>query len=259
MKLSFIGTGNMGGALARAASKYPENSLLLVNRHPEKAVRLQQEIGGHVTDAQEAVREADYLFIGVKPVMLPDLMENLAPLLAARQDPPVLVSMVAGVKTEKLLSMLPCSLPLIRIMPNTPVSVGEGMILYCGAGDLTEQQLQAFLTSMQFAGRFLKVEERLMEAGMAVSGCGPAYVDLFMESLADAAVACGMPRKEAMLLSSQTVLGSARLLLESGKHPGELKDAVCSPGGTTIQGVRKLEEKGFRSAVIEAVIAACKA
>ena len=102
----------------------------------------------------------------------------------------------------------------------------------------------------------MKVEERLMEAGMAVSGCGPAYVDLFVEALADAAVACGLPRKDALLLSAQMVLGSARLILESGKHPGQLKDEVCSPGGTTIQGVRELEAHGFRSAVIEAVIAA---
>ena len=109
---------------------------------------------------------------------------------------------------------------------------------------------------MRYAGKFMPVEERLMDAGMAVSGCGPAYVDLFIEAMADAGVAGGLPRRDALVLAAQTVLGSAKLLLETGKHPGELKDAVCSPGGTTIQGVRKLEEKGFRSAVIEAVLAA---
>ena len=116
--------------------------------------------------------------------------------------------------------------------------------------------MEAFLRAMHFAGRFLKVEERLMDAGMAVSGCGPAFVDLFVEALSDAGVASGLSRKDATVLAAQMVLGSAKLILESGRHPGELKDAVCSPGGTTIQGVRKLEEKGFRSAVIEAVIAA---
>ena len=130
------------------------------------------------------------------------------------------------------------------------------MILYaCPAGVSPE----AFLHAMRFAGRFLAVEERLMNAGMAVSGCGPAFVDLFVEALADAGVAEGLYRRDAQMLAAQMVLGSAKLILESGQHPGELKDAVCSPGGTTIQGVRKLEEKGFRSAVIEAVIAAAHA
>ena len=163
-----------------------------------------------------------------------------------------IVSMAAGVPVKRLKEMLG-DCPIIRIMPNTPVAVGEGMILYTGDA---ETYMEAFLNAMHFAGRFLRVEERLMDAGMAVSGCGPAFVDLFVEALSDAGVASGLSRKDATVLAAQMVLGSAKLILESGRHPGELKDAVCSPGGTTIQGVRKLEEKGFRSAVIEAVIAA---
>lgn len=256
MKIAFIGTGNMGGALARAASREKENELLLVNRHPEKAERLRQEIGGTVTDHETAVREADLIFIGVKPIVLPALCETLKPFFAAREGHYTIVSMVAGVPIERIREMLGVSCPVIRIMPNTPVSVGEGMILYTCSQEVTDGDRNGFLTAMRQAGRFMKVEERLMEAGMAVSGCGPAYVDLFVEALADAAVACGLPRKDALLLSAQMVLGSARLILESGKHPGQLKDEVCSPGGTTIQGVRELEARGFRSAVIEAVIAA---
>ena len=244
------------GALARAASREKENELLLVNRHPEKAERLRQEIGGTVTDHKTAVREADLIFIGVKPVVLPALCETLKPFFAAREGHYTIVSMVAGVAIERIREMLGVSCPVIRIMPNTPVSVGEGMILYTCSQEVTDGDRNGFLTAMRQAGRFMKVEERLMEAGMAVSGCGPAYVDLFVEALADAAVACGLPRKDALLLSAQMVLGSARLILESGKHPGQLKDEVCSPGGTTIQGVRELEARGFRSAVIEAVIAA---
>ncbi len=126
------------------------------------------------------------------------------------------------------------------------------MILYTESADVCPD---AFVEAFRFAGRFLHIKESLMDAGMGVSGCGPAFVDLFVEAMADAGVLSGLTRKDAMLLAAQTVLGSAKLILESGKHPGELKDAVCSPGGTTIKGVRKLEEKGFRSAVIEAVLA----
>ena len=259
MKIGFIGTGNMGGALARAAAQQMENELLLVNRHPEKAERLRTEIGGTVTDHAGAVSEGDYIFIGVKPVVLPTLAETLRPLLQKRQGDYVIVSMAAGVGIEALQETLNVRCPVIRIMPNTPVAVGEGMILYCCSGEVRAEQLDGFLHAMRHAGRFMKIEERLMNAGMAVSGCGPAYVDLFVESLADAAVACGLPRKDAIALAAQMVLGSAKLILESGKHPGELKDAVCSPGGTTIQGVRALEAQGFRSAVFEAVIAAYKA
>lgn len=257
--LGFIGTGNMGSALAKAASLTEGNRLLLVNRHPEKAERLSCEIGGSVVSQADAAAESDFLFLGVKPVMLPALAETLSPQLAARQTRFVLVSMLAGVTIEKLQAQLQKPHPVIRIMPNTPVSVGEGMVLYCCSMEVTPEEESAFLTAMQAAGRFLKLEERLFDAGMAVSGCGPAYVDLFVEALADAGVACGLPRKDAVTLAAQMTLGSARLVLESGKHPGELKDAVCSPGGTTIQGVRTLEARNFRSAVIEAVIAACKA
>ncbi len=252
MKIAFIGTGNMGGALARAASREKENRLYLVNRHPEKAEKLCREIGGEVTDCAAAVREAELIFLGVKPHMMPELCAVLRPLLEAKDAPFAVVSMAAGVRLASLREMLG-DYPLIRIMPNTPVSVGEGMILYASGA---EEHVEAFLHAMRFAGRFMPVEERLMDAGMAVSGCGPAFVDLFVEALADAGVASGLARKDAVVLAAQMVMGSAKLILESGRHPGELKDAVCSPGGTTIQGVRKLEEKGFRSAVIEAVIAA---
>ena len=258
-KIAFIGTGNMGSALARAASKAEENSLFLVNRHPEKAVILQQKTGGCVTDHKTAAENADYLFLGVKPRMLPEVAKTLSPILQSMETPPVLVSMLAGTEIRQLQQHLGTHCPVIRIMPNTPVSVGEGMILYCCSELVCTEDETAFLEAMRYAGRFIKLEEHLIDAGMAVSGCGPAYVDLFVEALADAGVACGLTRQDALLLAAQMTLGSARLILESGQHPGILKDAVCSPGGTTIQGVRKLEEKGFRSAVMEAVIAAYQA
>ena len=253
--IGFIGTGNMGGALARAAAKQEANRVLLTNRTQAKAEALAAEIGAEAGDPASVIAAADYLFLGVKPQMLPGLAETIAPLLKARQDRFVLVTMAAGTAIEKLLGLLGGEWPVIRIMPNTPASIGQGMILYtCGAG-VTAEEEQCFLAAMAHAGRFLKLEERLIDAGSAVSGSGPAFADLMIEALADGGVACGLPRKQAVEMAAQMLLGSAALVLESGKHPGELKDAVCSPGGTTIQGVRVLEERGFRAALIDAVIA----
>ena len=255
--LGFIGVGNMGGALARAAAKkISGSSLLLANRSPEKAVRLAAELGGQVSDNAAIAAEADFIFLGVKPQMLPGVLEGLAPVLQARQSPFVLVSMAAGTSIAKVRQLAGGNYPVIRIMPNTPASIGQGMILYAPSENVPEAALAAFLDSMAAAGRFARLEERLIDAGSAVSGCGPAFVDLFLEALADGGVACGLPRSTAMELAAQMVLGSAALALSDGRHPAQLKDAVCSPGGTTIQGVRALEKNGFRSAVMEAVIAA---
>ena len=233
--IGFIGTGNMGGALARAAAKQEANRVLLTNRTQAKAEALAAEIGAEAGDPASVIAAADYLFLGVKPQMLPGLAETIAPLLKARQDRFVLVTMAAGTAIEKLLGLLGGEWPVIRIMPNTPASIGQGMILYtCGAG-VTAEEEQCFLAAMAHAG--------------------PAFADLMIEALADGGVTCGLPRKQAVEMAAQMLLGSAALVLESGKHPGELKDAVCSPGGTTIQGVRVLEERGFRAALIDAVIA----
>ncbi len=254
--LGFLGTGNMGGALAQAASKNKNNRLLLANRHPEKAKLLMEHIGGELTDSKGAAAQADYIFIGVKPQMLEELFADIRDTLAARKDRFVLVSMAAGTSIERIQELAGGAYPVIRIMPNTPVSIGEGMILYSCEENVTAEEEQNFLQAMAAAGRFSPLAEKLIDAGSAVSGCGPAFVDLFIEALADGGVACGLPRKQALEFAAQMAAGSARLILESGKHPGELKDAVCSPGGTTIQGVRALEEAGFRAGVMNAVIAA---
>ena len=256
LTLGFIGTGNMGGALAQAAAKNENNRLLLANRHPEKAQRLREKIGGELTDSRGAAAEADYIFLGVKPQMLEALFAEIRDTLSARSDRFVLVSMAAGTSMEKVQRLAGGDYPVIRIMPNTPVSIGEGMILYACSKELRQEEKNAFLEAMAAAGRFSPLEEKLIDAGSAVSGCGPAFVDLFIEALADGGVACGLPRAQALEFAAQMAAGSARLILESGRHPGELKDAVCSPGGATIQGVRTLEEEGFRAAVINAVIAA---
>jgi pyrroline-5-carboxylate reductase len=161
--------------------------------------------------------------------------------------------MAAGVAMADIRGMVGADYPIIRIMPNTPVAVGQGMVLYDHTENVSEEALAAFRDFMGFAGRLDPLPEKLIDAGSAVSGCGPAFACLFMEALADGGVACGLPRAKAMEYAAQMLLGTAALALESGQHPGQLKDAVCSPGGSTIAGVRALEQGGFRAAAMNAV------
>ena len=253
----FIGTGNMGGALARALAKNVEgDSILLANRSAEKAAALATELGCKAVSSEAIAKKADYIFLGVKPQMMADLLAQLSPILKEREDRFILVTMAAGLTIQRIRELAVGDYPVIRIMPNTPASIGEGMILYTAGSDVLDIELQVFLSAMSGAGRLSPLPEHLMDAGSAVSGCGPAFVDLFIEALADGGVACGLPRASALEFAAQMVAGSAKLILESGKHPGVLKDAVCSPGGTTIQGVRALEAGNFRGTVMEAVIKA---
>lgn len=253
----FIGTGNMGGALARAACRrVPSDQVFLSNRTAEKARSLAEELGCRTADNQAVAESADFIFLGVKPQMMADLLSDIGPILAQRPSRFILVSMAAGLTIQRIQELAGGPYPVIRIMPNTPAAIGEGMILYtCGDGVAPDEE-QVFLDAMAGAGRFSPLAENLIDAGSAVSGCGPAFLDLFLEALADGGVACGLPRAQALEFAAQMAVGAGRLVLESGSHPGALKDAVCSPGGSTIQGVRALEVAGFRSAVMEAVIAA---
>ena len=252
--LGFIGTGNMGGALARAAAKTKSNNILLANRHPEKAMALAREIGADVCDNVSVAEGADFIFLGVKPQMLGEMLGEIAGALKSRKTGYTLVSMAAGVSIDRIYDMLDFEPSVIRIMPNTPAAIGEGMILYASK-NVTDEQVDVFLQAMKGAGRFSALDEKLIDAGSSVSGCGPAFAAMFIEALADGAVACGLPRARALEYAAQMTAGTAKLMLETGAHPGAMKDAVCSPGGTTIQGVRTLEEAGFRGAVMDAVIA----
>ena len=187
--------------------------------------------------------------------MMEAMLEPLRFILAERTKRFVLCTMAAGLPVARIQEMAGGDYPVIRIMPNTPASVGEGMIQYCSS-NVTAEEEEAFLKIMAPAGRLDAVPESLIDAASCVSGCGPAWVYQFIEALADGGVACGLPRAKAQEYAAQMLLGSARMVLETGKHPGELKDAVCSPGGSTIQGVRLLEERAFRGAVTDAVLAA---
>lgn len=253
----FLGCGNMGGALARAAAKKAESSLLLVSgKNPEKARAFAAELGCAATDNLTLAKKSRFLFLGVKPQNLPDVMKEIAPVLQARKDRFCLVSMAAGVSIGNIRQMVGCPAPVIRIMPNTPVLIGRGMTVYALSPEVSGEEEAEFLSLLSEAGRFDRLEENKIDAAGALSGCGPAYAYLFLEALADGAVECGLPREKAELYAAQTLLGSAGMVLETGKKPGALKDAVCSPGGTTIAGVHALEQDGFRAAAMDAVTAA---
>lgn len=257
-KIGFIGTGNMGSALAKAVRRQlPQAEILLANRTPAKAAALAESLQGRAVDNTEAAAECRYLFLGVKPGQIQPLLAELSPVLKSRSAPPLLISMAAGISLSQL-DQFSGGLPAVRIMPNTPVSIGQGIVLYTWGKGADQKSREAFLELMASAGSLIEIEEQQMEAAGKVAGCGPAFVDLFMEALADGGVAAGLPRALALRLAEEMTAGAAMLARQTGEHPGVLKDAVCSPGGTTIQGVRALERAGFRSAVIEAVISARK-
>lgn len=257
MTYGFIGSGNMGGALARAAARAVEpQSILLANRTLSKAEALAQEIGARVAENETIARSCDCIFLGVKPQMMASLLETLRPILAQRETAPLLISMAAGLNIADIQTMAGQAYPTVRIMPNTPCAVGEGLTLYACSDNVTEVAKEAFLRVMSCTGAMEPLEEKLIDAGSAVAGCGGAYVCLFLEALADGAVLCGLPRDKAQRYAAQMLKGNAVLALRSGQHTGAMKDAICSPGGTTIAGVRALEEGGFRAAAMNAVIAA---
>ncbi len=257
--IGFIGCGNMGGALARAVAKaVPAEQILLANRTPEKAERLAAELGAQVSDSQTIARTCRYVFLGVKPYMLQELLSSILPALKSQASRPVLVSMAAATPVSKFRDMTnDFSWPVIRIMPSTPVAVGQGITQYCSL-NVKEADMADFLTMMAPSGLLDPMPDSQIDAANCLSGCGPAFACLFMEGLADGAVACGLPRDKANVYAAQMLLGTAALALETGLPFGQLKDQVCSPGGVTIQGVRALEKAGLRSAAMEAVIAAVK-
>lgn len=258
-KYGFIGTGNMGGALARAVAKTVDGEdIFLTNRTRKKAEVLAAELDCQVCDNVIVAAACDYVFLGVKPQMMAGLFSEIAPALTKRQERVILVTMAAGLTMETICRMAGGDYPVIRLMPNTPAAIGEGMILYAANDLVTESELAEFLDAMSPAGRFDRLDEKLIDAGSAVCGCGPAYAYMMIEALADGGVACGLPRAKAVEYAAQMMAGAAKMVLETGKHPGELKDAVCSPGGSTIAGVRALENGGFRAAAINAVAAACE-
>ena len=254
MKIGFYGCGNMGGALCRAVSRgMPSATLLLCDLDEAKMAELSAETGAISVKIEELLAESDYVFLGLKPQILPMMLKILGGEIARSHA--TYISMAAGVTIGTLTELLR-EKPVIRIMPNTAVAVGAGMTVYTPSEGVTEKAKADFLRMMSASGRCDEIHEPLMDAACALSGCGPAFAYLFAEALADGAVACGLPRDRAMTYAAATVEGAMRMILETGKHPGALKDAVCSPGGSTIAGVHALEQGGLRAAAMDAVVAA---
>lgn len=246
----FIGCGNMGGAIAKALRK--KTADILISDPSEIAKANAQELGCRLVSNQELVAECDRIFLAVKPQMMEKVLAPLQPLFA--QKKPLIITMAAGLSIDRIEKFIGTQVPIIRIMPNTPVAVGMGMIQYCHNELVTPDHITSFLQDMSCAGRLDMLPENLIDAASALSGCGPAFMYMYIEALADGAVACGLPRQKAQEYAAATMAGAAQMVLASGQHPGALKDAVCSPGGSTIVGVQTLEQHGLRSAAIDCVI-----
>ncbi|MCR5196118.1 MAG: pyrroline-5-carboxylate reductase [Pseudobutyrivibrio sp.] len=253
MKIGFIGTGNMGSAMMGGMVKsgiVDAENVMASDIFQAVLDRVAEEFGVNTsTSNADVVNFADIIFLAVKPQYLPDAIEGIKNLDFTGK---VVVSIAAGQSLEKLTGLFGKEIKLIRVMPNTPALVGEGMSALSPNALVTDDECETVLKLFESFGEAEIVPEKLQDAVVGISGSSPAYVYMFIEALADGAVAEGMPRNQAYKFAAQAVLGSAKMVLETGEHPGALKDAVCSPGGTTIEAVASLEALGFRNAVIEA-------
>jgi len=253
MKFGFIGAGNMAGAIIRGAlgHGFCKNDIFACDLDLKKA----SDTGATaIADVLELVRVSDVVVLAVKPNVAQGVLKQIHEEIAGK----ALISIVAGLSTKKLSNLLPGQARYLRIMPNTPLLVGAGAIALCEEHTLEKTEFDTVLALFQALGEVCIVHEYMIDAVTGLSGSGPAYVYKFIEALADGAVMEGLPRDTAYLLAAQTVLGAAQMVLKTGEHPGKLKDAVTSPGGTTILGLYALDQNGFSGAVMQAVHASAQ-
>jgi pyrroline-5-carboxylate reductase len=249
MKIGVIGTGNMGGALLDAFSKNPAHSLTAYNRSPEKLQAACQRTGAAAAkSAQDAARGQDLVLLAVKPKDMEALLRAIAPAIGQTQ---IVVSVAVGLPISFYREFLDCK--LVRAMPNTPAAVQAGMTALTFGEDFSAEERQSVLDLFAMAGATAEVPESQMNAVSALAGSSPAFAYMFLEAMADAGCLGGIPRDQAYTMAAQAMLGAAKMVLETGKHPAQLKDEVCSPGGTTIRGVARLERGGFRGTVMDAI------
>jgi pyrroline-5-carboxylate reductase len=256
-RIGFIGSGKMAGALmkgiARAGLAEP-GAIIASDVAPEALAKLRQELGVQATTSNaEVVRGSDVVVLAVYPQVVRQVLPEVAPLVG---DDHLVVSIAAGITTRQLLEGLQAPRRVARVMPNTPALVGSGAAGYCLAGTASRDDGEFVARMLGAVGRAWQVEERHLDAVTGLSGSGPAYVFAIIEALSDGGVRMGLPRAVATALAAQTILGAAQMLLETGLHPGQLKDQVTSPGGTTIAGLHALERGGLRAALMNAVEAA---
>lgn len=254
----FIGVGNMGSALASAVCRSVSPARIIVtDRSMEKALTLAEKYGFNTGDTGELIRESKFIFLGVKPQMMEETLLPYKETLRLRSDRFILVSMAAGLPMERILSFAGGNYPIIRIMPNLPVAVNEGTILY-SSQNVTEDEILEFLAILSPAGELFSLEEDLIDAGCSVSGCGPAFVYMFIEALAKGGIECGLEPGLARTLAEKTVSGSAKYASVSEKALSQLIRDVCSPGGSTIKGIEALTASAVPESVVSAVRAAYK-
>ena len=254
MKYGFIGCGNMGGSIAKALSNSTKN--IILSDPTEKAAILAEQLGCTTGDNQTVISTCDCVFLAVKPQVMADVLAPLRPFFEKYK--PLVVSMAAGITVDKIENLIGTPLPVIRIMPNTPVAVGSGMILYCHNALVDAATLSAFLKDAAPCGQWDLLEEELIDAAGVVSGCGPAYMYMFMDALAEGAVKCGVPKDKALMYAAATMIGAAKMVQQDARTPVELKNAVCSPGGSTLAGVKVLDDNAFDRIVGNCVKAAYK-
>lgn len=252
MKVGFIGNGNMGGALLGGMLKegyLAADQVTVSGLNQEKLDATKERYGVAVTrDNREVAKNSDILYLAVKPQFYQQVIDEIKDEVTGDM---AVVTMAPGWTLERLAAAFGKELQIIRTMPNTPALVGEGNIVVSPGSFVTEERLEQVMKGLACCGKATIIPEYLQDASVAVSGSSPAYVFMMIEAMADAAVADGMPRKQAYEFAAQAVYGSAKMVLETGMHPGELKDMVCSPAGTTIEAVRALEKAGFRSCIME--------
>ena len=254
MKLGFIGTGNMASAIMGGIIKnnvIPAEEIIGADLFAPGREKVKELYGINVTDSnKEVIEKSEVVIFSVKPQFYADVIQEVKDLVRPEQ---LIITIAPGKTLAWLAEQFGKEVKIVRTMPNTPAMVGEGMTAVCPNEHLTEDEIAYVKSLLESFSRAEIVPERLMDVVTAVSGSSPAYVFMLIEAMADAAVSGGMPRKQAYQFAAQAVLGSAKMVLDTGKHPGELKDMVCSPAGTTIEAVRTLEELGFRSSIIEAM------
>ena len=257
-KIGFIGSGAIAEALTSGIIKaglINPNQIIVNDIHQSRLDYMQKKLGVHTTlNIQELVKEVNILFLTVKPQVIHSVLETLAPFITPTT---LVVSVVAGVTTRILQEKMPC-IPIIRAMPNTPVAVGEGMTVITLGEFAGKQNGELVLTIFSSVGRAIIMDESAMDAVTGLSGSGPGYAFVLIDALSDAGVWVGLSRENAIILAAQTLLGAAKMVLETGEHPAKLRDMVTSPGGTTIAGIHVLEQRGVRVALMDAVKAATK-
>ncbi|MCQ2472028.1 MAG: pyrroline-5-carboxylate reductase [Clostridia bacterium] len=260
-KMSFIGTGVMGGAIAEAACKGNDpKDIVVTDYDKEKAKLFSQKTGACFAESNaDAVRESKYILIGVKPQVGQSVLSEIGPVIKEcieKGEEKILVSIMVSVSIETIKEWLgvDVDVPIIRTLPNVAASVGK-CITICTLSDLvTDEIFEEYKEILKETGTFEVLPEKKMYAGSVITGCGPAFVCMFIEALADGGVMTGLTRQQAQKFAIDTIIGAATLVEESGKHPGKLKDEVCSPGGSTIAGVVSLEKNGFRNATVQCVL-----